>query len=123
MALSWDLTNIKDWKNTCMTGEGTLNPITYALIRATMLVDLGRITEENADEFFARVALVEKMWVPLLVDENGNPKSITPKMVYDHIGLKTNVADQSRDVFLHNWVVRYMNDKIFEFHQEVSLPT
>lgn len=128
MALTWDLTNIKDWKSVCTHGEGSqagavwLDPITYALIVATKMVYLGSITEDNADEFFARLALVEKMSVPLLADENGNPKSITPKMVYDHIGLQTNVADQSRDVFLHNWVEQYMNAKVLEFHREAPVP-
>lgn len=122
MALTWDLTNIKNWKSVCTHGEGTLNPITYTIIAAAEMVGLGSITRDNADEFFARVALVEKMSIPLLVDEDGNPKSITPKMVYDHIGLRTNVDDQSRDVFLYNWVTRFMNDKILEFHREAPVP-
>lgn len=89
MALRWDIREIDDHKKLCYTenDDGTFNvhPVTDNLIWGTMAVELGGITEENAQEFYIRLceyAAASGFDVP--------PVSLED--VRRHIGLKTNVG-------------------------------
>jgi len=94
-----------------------LDPVTEALIWATMTVGLGQITKTNAVEFLARWYWVEQLsgrgrptaarWVPTRIppptrkDPSGSwqQEVITIKDVLDHVGLSTNVSKEP----LHTW--------------------
>lgn len=96
MALNWDISSIPDYEQTCFVGEGEeqrLAGVTQGLIFLTIGVGLGEITEDNADEFYARVSLVEALHGKTLVGKDG-PTAITPEDVRAHIGLHTNVSDE-----------------------------
>lgn len=124
MALTWDLTNIKDADTLCWltatrdlphheikAGEQYLNPVTNALIWYTMAVSLGRITEKNAAEFHKRVKFYERLHGSLLVrvkdDGAHDDRGITLEEVTAHIGLRTNVSDTTAMQFAsrmyRNW--------------------
>lgn len=92
-----------------MTSEGKLlDPVTEALIWATMSISIGQITEANAVEFLARWYWVEQLsgrgrptagrWVSTRIP--GEPSGswqqeiITIKDVLDHVGLYTNVSKE-----------------------------
>ena len=113
MSLNWDITNVKDHKSVCWlpdpegeinpkTGEVyvMMNPVTKALIFATMSVDIGRITEDNADEFYARLGFFRQLWGPFVANDDGSPREITPQDVQAHIGLVTNVNTLTRAKWL-----------------------
>jgi hypothetical protein len=53
-----------------------------------MVIDLGEITEKNCLEFYTRMMMYSMI--------NGCYDTITLDDVKDHIGLKTNVMDQSK---------------------------
>ncbi len=63
---------------------------THTLIFATMSVDMGSITEKNADEFYRRLTVVERDGA-FRRSEDG-PVPFTLDEVKAHIGLTTNVA-------------------------------
>lgn len=85
-------------------GDRLMSPITNALIWGTMFVDMGQITEENVDEFYARTVLQEKLSGAYLTetDDEGNhkPRYITYEDVRNHIGLRTNVSFVKRAQWL-----------------------
>src|SRR5581483_2508285 len=99
MSLTWNIEKVKDYDTVCWI-EGELNPITNTLIWATMSVKLGEITEKNAAEFYARLAITEKITGPSVV-KDGEPYYITPEDVEAHIGLYCNVINESRTKFLN----------------------
>lgn len=108
MALNWDLRDIESHDAVCFVtdsdGDRVLSPITHTLIWATIGVGIGRITERNASEFFARYRLTERISGPFLIDGEGNSRTVTPQEVYAHIGLTTNVSDETRQQFLKRYV-------------------
>lgn len=74
-------------------------PVTQGIIFTCMAVGIGHITDENADEFFARSVI----W-----DTLHGQKPFTIEEVRDHIGLRTNVfPNESRA----QWVKRILTDK------------
>jgi hypothetical protein len=112
MALTWDLTEIKDKDNLCFEERtdkegqtGTyLAPKTEALIWGSLAVEMSEITKKNAEEFFLRLRMWETAVGNFLVSEiDGNAikkRLITFADVVRHIGLKTNVSDKTRASFV-----------------------
>lgn len=107
MALDYSLNNIKNWQTTCFyiapqdrpnrgikAGQEVINPVTQVLIMATMFIGIPEITDRNAEQFYARLRLWESC-ERLLVGDN----PITPRMVLDHIGLKTNAMKKNDQQF------------------------
>ena len=123
MSLDFKLTTIKNYRTTCyikkplpagqpLPPSGNwyrieedpnvieqLNPVTSALVWITIAIDMGDITENNALEFYARVACSEKMFGNYLTSDEG-PRPITLEDVKAHIGLHTNVSMQSWGSFV-----------------------
>jgi hypothetical protein len=114
MALSWDITRVKDHKTVCyrealdddgkpeLDDDGKplhqLAPLTNALIWATITVDLGEITEANYREFAWRLRLYTATTgtaLMLKTDAEGNTTGYDPteEEVRSHIGLQCNVCD------------------------------
>lgn len=87
MALSFDLTKIKNSDTVCFDKK-QMRPVTNALIWGTIIAELGTITEQNASEFYLRLKLADAAC-------NNEYKDVTAKDVRDHIGLHCNVADLS----------------------------
>lgn len=126
MALRWNLSAVKDGDTVCWitapedmpmhgvkAGEQVMNPVTNALIWATIAVDLGGITEKNAAEFYARLRFTERLDGPFLIRAEvdgkrpeGEAAFITEEEVRAHVGLSANVTDKSRT----QWLKRFTND-------------
>ena len=92
MSLDYKLTDIEDYEEKCWgcetRGEDYMNMKTEVLIFATMVIDLGEITEKNCIEFYTRMMMYSMI--------NGCYDSITLEDVKAHIGLKTNVPDKTK---------------------------
>jgi hypothetical protein len=123
MSLNWNITKVPD--SVCWIehdGEGEpdphvfakhddgvwrrLNPVTDALIWATMSVDLGRITEKNVDEWAYRLTIVQALYGARLQSSDGTPRPLSLQDVVDHIGLSTNVHTKGTAEW-HRSVHRY----------------
>jgi len=114
MALTWSTEDVNDADTVCKItltedrpGEGLVagdtiwNPVTTALVWASIQTGIGRITEANAAEVYARINFIEELSGPFLVRGTGEPHNITPEEVHAHIGLWTNVTykDEPRSKF------------------------
>jgi len=101
MALSWWVEDIEDFKNVVWRGSEddpdgvTMNPVTHGLIFLTISVGLGEITDSNADEFYARAHIVEQLH-GAMCRIGGEEVYLTPQEVKQHIGLRTNVRNETR---------------------------
>lgn len=130
MGLRWDVTGVANHEEVCFRiaeeddgfygvkkGDRLLKPETDALIWLTMFTGIGwEVTEENVDEFVARVRFFEKLNGPML--HRGNESYPLPEdVIRAHVGLKTNVAPEPRV----RWLLRQTG---FEFkHDDPNDPT
>lgn len=117
MSLNYSLKNIKDWESVCYSESDELSPKTEALIFLTMSVGMGEITEKNGAEFWTRLKLIQELNGPFLTQVGaGDGSDLTVEDVIDHIGLHTNVVEETR----LQWMKRYLgfefedNQKIFD---------
>jgi len=126
VSLNWTVDGIADWEAVCYMpapcdipsqfiteGDRMQNPVTTALIWATIGVGLPGITRENAAEFFARLRFIERLDGAHLIRAEVDGKRpegyaafITPEEVVAHIGLTANVTRESRT----QWLKRFSND-------------
>lgn len=103
MSLNWDVTKVKNHDVVCFDAgehEGrSLRVETHCLIFATIGVGLGRITAANAEEFAARLNILQDLNGALMGNAEGEVR-ITREDVLAHVGLSTNVPDESRSAWL-----------------------
>jgi len=79
--------------------DGSHNPVSQALETLTMSVGMGEITEDNWREFWARLYIVDQVFGPFLRNPDGSDRRLTPADVRAHIGLRANVAPDSKVTF------------------------
>lgn len=125
MSLDYRLTDIEDWEAKCWVPElGTdgepslsedgkplyrLNPVTDSLVWALMAIRKSRITKANAHEVFCRLAAYEGVMGSFLMKKN-KPRPLTFTDVRDHIGLATNVLDETNAQFMKKLVATAKRD-------------
>jgi hypothetical protein len=68
---------------------------TNTLIMATMSVGLGEITDKNAEEFHRRLSWMERNGA-YRVSRDGEPVAFTLDEVRAHIGMTTNVSNETK---------------------------
>jgi hypothetical protein len=113
MSLTFDFTNIKNYKTTVWIPEPTeenpdaarMNPVTEALIFGTMSIGIGRFTETNIAEVAARFRIMEKLQGPMLTGKGGKDHYITDEEFIAHIGLFTNVSEETRSAWTRRMFV------------------
>jgi hypothetical protein len=93
-----------------------LNPVTHGLIFATMTIGIGAITEATAGEFWARISMYERLGGAWLTTADG-PRPFTKQDIYDHIGLTTNVSEETRTKWIARIVKADLNDAAREFER------
>jgi hypothetical protein len=111
MALTYALTGIDDWQTRCYVQQedesSRMNPVTEALILATMAIGLRTITKSNVDEFAHRIEQYQRVSGALLNRWDAEtakfePLRITYGDVRDHIGLTTNASTFTKATFKAN---------------------
>lgn len=128
MSLNWSIENVKDHKSVCWlptdeTDEDgkplfKLNPVTEAIIFSTMGVGIGRITEDNAGEFYARLFVTERVHGAMLVKQ-GEPQYLTDEDVRAHIGLTCNVAYESREAWAQKMFIGH-GDGLISYGEKLA---
>jgi hypothetical protein len=99
MALTTDLTRIKNRETVCFTGEGDSRRwtnTTQNIAFLTMTADIGEITAKNAEEFYCRICLISALYG----DPSDTPYGVSIEDIEAHIGLCTNVVTITRAKFL-----------------------
>ena len=113
MALNWNVGKVENFKTVCYNANGKVNVVTETLIWATMIIGVNGITEKNAEEFFFRISLREKLHGALRRDWSGeNPVDVfvTWDEVKTHIGLGTNATNMTRAKFIKHTVNLFERD-------------
>ena len=104
MSLNWNIEGVKDSESVCwIKGDDdkfTMNPVTHAIIFTTMSVDIGRITDDNWPEFYARSQIISRLYGKPLINSDGEEADLTPEDVKAHIGLYCNVITLPRTKWL-----------------------
>lgn len=101
MALHYDITTCKGPRTFEYDGKTTMHPTLHTLIFASMIVQLGEITEKNAAEWLFRLRAYETV-VGSLRTVEGRDARFTKQDVADYVGLKVNVTDVTRAAFLRH---------------------
>lgn len=119
MSLNWNLTKVKELDK--LHEDDNWSGIIDMMIWATMMVDMGDITEKNWQEFAARIYLHQKMWGAMLAQtdkETGKREDffITPFHVKRLIGLSTNVGTKTNA----QWLKRMGKLQMEEAAREVA---
>lgn len=93
MSLNWSVLKIEDYEELMLKGTDKdgeyehVNPVTDGIVWMTLIVDIGRITDENWKEFYLRVKMYEALKGRYFYDHE-----VTPELIQRHIGLVTNVS-------------------------------
>ena len=102
MSLNYDLTRVRDREE--VSEHKRLKAVADALIRSTISVGIGEITEKNADRFYGRLRLAELVYGAFLDENHGTeenpdwrPVYISREEVRRFIGLRTNVFPMKPD--------------------------
>jgi len=96
MPLTYDMSNIENWEN---LKEGAEWRKTEALIFATMSIGMSQITETTANEFYARIKILEGA-IGSFVYIEGEDYTFTVSDIQRRIGLCTNGGRETRTQFL-----------------------
>ena len=97
MALTWDITGVKDSKKLCWIpsdeeGKVEMGVLTNTLIWSTMLIGMNTITEKNSKEFHKRLIEFEVILGTGILIKDGETRQPTLEEVQSHTGLKTNAT-------------------------------
>jgi hypothetical protein len=110
MPLTWDITEVVDFVD---IKEGAEWSKTEALIFSTMSIGMNTITDTNANEFYARVKVLEGSigsFVSVIVDGEFTDYYFTPADIQRRIGLHTNGSSDTRTKFLGRMLRNSMAD-------------
>jgi hypothetical protein len=104
MALEWDVRKVNNYETACYSETDEVNDKGEALVRVnttterivwlTLAIGMGEITEKNYLEFATRVL----MYQAVACVEN----KLSVNDIRGHIGLWTNVSNDSRSQFMHH---------------------
>lgn len=108
MSLTWDITGCANHEE---LWEGDQAGITNAMIFATMGAGIGRITETNWPEFYARIRAGGYF---------GDEDDFTPETVHRYVGLHTNVGNETRAAWMRRVLNSRLNDDVREARRRVA---
>jgi len=132
MSLNWSVKDVKDNEFTwtiapedaptmgISKGDEVWTPLTMAMVNLTMTVGIGKLTDEVAPEFYARVKLCEKLYGCFWYNGKGEHQEITWDDVQRYVGLGSNVSFESRTKFLKRHVVGELDDSVKFYHVRVA---
>ena len=106
MPLTWDMTSVDNWSE---LKEGAEWSKTEALIFATMSIGMNHITDTNANEFYARVKILEGA-LGSIVYIDGDDYFFTVADIKRRIGLHTNGSTESKTKWLTRMAKNLMAD-------------
>jgi len=106
MALTYNLTGVKDYKNICYQDNGNLKDITNVIIYMHMFTGWAEITKKNYKNFYIRAEFLQLLYGDLAIAQESKVEiaraRITIQDVYEHIGITVNVKPITRSRFMGN---------------------
>lgn len=103
MSLNWNMENVDKLED--LHSDDNEWAISESIIWATMMVDLGEITEDNIDEWAYRLALLQAVWGANM-SASGNPFYLTKEHIERRVGLSVNVGNMTRN----QWLKKLLKD-------------
>lgn len=102
MSLDFKLGDIANWEKLCENPHDPkkLSPVTNALIWKCMTLGMRSITADNVNEFYWRLRWHQRLDGPDFRWTDDTSAYLTLQDVKDHIGLSTNVTQQTRKQWL-----------------------
>lgn len=102
MALTWDVTKIKDYETNFpdieQDGKKLWNPATDALVWAMLAIDIMEITESNVDEVFTRISMWEQTCGAFRY-KGTESIYFSYEEIVKHIGFRTNISNRTSKQF------------------------
>jgi hypothetical protein len=108
MALHWSIARVKNWNE--IAANDKQRGITDAIVWASLVYDLGAVTEKNIDEWLFRQEFARRVddFYPLY---RGAERCLLTRSEIDRrIGLTTNVTTTSRAAFQRKLIDKVVND-------------
>lgn len=118
MSLDYELQEVFNYKE-LLNDDGSPVGLAETMIFMTMFVGIGRITRENALEFYQRVHYYEKQRGSLRT-QNGNDLYITPQEVHRFIGLRTNASAETPTQFKKRLWDLFIRETAWEWKQAME---
>jgi hypothetical protein len=87
------------------------HPMTEAIVFRTMAVGFGSVSEKNICEFYTRSMLFDRITDTHPLWVRGEKTHLTMEMLQTHIGLTTNVSDETRTAWMKR-IVGYEYDNL-----------
>ena len=109
MSLNYYYTNVENSDIVMFDEDGMMYADTQSIIFTTMAIGMGSITEENWLEFYARMNVLERL------------HSYTPipsERIKEHIGLSTNVNNETRSQWIKRYFTYELNDVVWRVNRE-----
>ena len=121
MSLNFDASKLKD-PDIAWTGDAS-SVLCNAIVPSLIFIDIVQITEDNADEVYARLHMLEQICGAnrRKVGENSadlEPVYITPEEVESFIGLTCNVMTENRSSF-YSGIVKGSLDEYKRNYQHI----
>jgi len=110
MALNYYYSDVANANTVMFDEDDYMRPDTQTIIFSTMSVGLGEITSDNWIEFYSRMRIVQKIL--------GHSDPIPPSRVKEHIGLRTNVNNETRAKWMKRWIGYEIDEIIREATRE-----
>ena len=92
------------------------HPVTEAIVWRTMSVGLGAVTEENIREFYSRSKLFDRITQTTPLYLKGVETHLTMSMLRNHIGLTTNVTNETR----RKWMARIFDYEFLTMERDAD---
>ena len=94
----WWAHEVADWSDLLIkskSGDNVLNEATAAVINYLPLVGITKLTRENADDAWRRIAIHQALFGSWLCDSSERPYFVTKHDVERHIGIETEGANST----------------------------
>ena len=109
MSLNYYYSDVANANKVMFDENDMMYPDTQSIIFTTMAIGLGEITEKNWLEFYARMNILERLH---------GYTSIPLERVKEHIGLSTNVNNETRSQWIKRYFTYELNDTIWKVRRE-----
>jgi len=108
MALYWSITRVKNWKE--IADDADQRGITDAIVWASLVYHLGRVTQKNVDEWLFRQEFARRVDDFYPYYRSADRSTLTRAELERRIGLETNVAATCRLAFQRKLIDKLVRD-------------
>lgn len=120
MSLNVNVSKVANHDSVCFVGEGEgrkWRPLTTTIAFMCMAVDIGEITEQNAEEWYCRACLINDLYASASIEP---PAEITIADIRAHIGMQTNVITMTRAKWISKIAKNAIPNRLREYQYRLD---